>query len=312
MTTPLLRLASLSCVLGVAACGSQPSTTDITVDVGTELDATADVTPLDSGDDGSDVATDTTDATDTADATDTTTDAADGSGADAVDAADGSGSDADAADGSGDTTPGAVCPNGVREGDEECDGDDLGEVTCASLGFELGTVVCGEGCLLDDSACRDPECGDGMLEGDEECDDGGAEDGDGCSFDCVICEDVEETPNDTFDDATRLSYPDTVENNVAQSGNPDFFRTFVPVGAAPNYRVLFEGDTSLIVVELIDIGDAETVTHTSEPLEDGSGVRVFVPGDGGSFSAETSIMRVRTTAPGLCIPYTVVVDNIRG
>jgi len=47
-----------------------------------------------------------------------------------------------------------LCGNGVRDVFEECDGSDLGEATCASLGFASGgTLGCTAGCLLDVSAC---------------------------------------------------------------------------------------------------------------------------------------------------------------
>lgn len=39
------------------------------------------------------------------------------------------------------TTP-AVCGNGDREGNEECDGDNLGGQTCQGLGYESGNLSC--------------------------------------------------------------------------------------------------------------------------------------------------------------------------
>lgn len=78
-------------------------------------------------------------------------------------------------DGDGDpdpTTGGAECGNGVSEGEEQCDGADLGGTTCESLGYEGGTLACGPDCILDASGCDfgGAVCGDGQINGVEECD----------------------------------------------------------------------------------------------------------------------------------------------
>ncbi|MBI3767819.1 MAG: hypothetical protein HY271_04895 [Deltaproteobacteria bacterium] len=56
----------------------------------------------------------------------------------------------------GSTVPG--CGNGVREGDESCDGADFGGATCASLGFAGGTLGCTAGCGFDGRECVGPGC----------------------------------------------------------------------------------------------------------------------------------------------------------
>ena len=51
----------------------------------------------------------------------------------------------------------AVCGDGVRDGDEACDGADLGGATCASATDQFvrgGTVACTPDCKLDTSDCR--------------------------------------------------------------------------------------------------------------------------------------------------------------
>ena len=45
------------------------------------------------------------------------------------------------------------CGDGVKNGTEDCDDPDLGGATCASLGFESGTLACSVGCGLDVSGC---------------------------------------------------------------------------------------------------------------------------------------------------------------
>ncbi len=61
-----------------------------------------------------------------------------------------------------------VCGNGVREGDEECDGPDLGGATCVTLGYERGTLGCTSDCSFNVSGCS--TCGNGIREGVEQCD----------------------------------------------------------------------------------------------------------------------------------------------
>lgn len=68
--------------------------------------------------------------------------------------ADGSDGDTTEADGTADTGP-STCGDGVREGEEECDGADLGGSTCAAIpGFVGGTLACAESCTFDVSACE--------------------------------------------------------------------------------------------------------------------------------------------------------------
>lgn len=45
------------------------------------------------------------------------------------------------------------CGNGVKDGDDSCDGDDLGDATCEMLGFDGGEVSCDASCALVTDAC---------------------------------------------------------------------------------------------------------------------------------------------------------------
>ena len=61
------------------------------------------------------------------------------------------------------------CGSNVIEGEETCDGSDLGGQTCTSLGFDGGTLACGAQCdEFDTSGCS--TCGNGVIEGGETCD----------------------------------------------------------------------------------------------------------------------------------------------
>jgi len=66
------------------------------------------------------------------------------------------------------------CGDGARDEDfgEECDQDDLGGVSCESIGGYFGTLQCDDACRLDYSFCM--RCGDGFVQEEqgEECDQG--------------------------------------------------------------------------------------------------------------------------------------------
>jgi hypothetical protein len=52
-----------------------------------------------------------------------------------------------------------VCGNDVIEGDEVCDGSDLGGETCQSQGFDGGTLACNGDCQgFDTSGCTTGTC----------------------------------------------------------------------------------------------------------------------------------------------------------
>ncbi|MCA9697254.1 MAG: lamin tail domain-containing protein, partial [Myxococcales bacterium] len=66
------------------------------------------------------------------------------------------GNDEVAATDTTDSTEGdPVCGDGVRQGDEACDGSDLGGQSCQGLnpGFSGGTLACSDSCSFDDSGC---------------------------------------------------------------------------------------------------------------------------------------------------------------
>ncbi len=77
--------------------------------------------------------------------------------------------EAEGADGGGDSGAG-TCGNGVLEGTEECDGNNLGGATCEGLGYSGGELACGTDCVLDKDLCEEGQCGNGLLDSGEECD----------------------------------------------------------------------------------------------------------------------------------------------
>ena len=65
--------------------------------------------------------------------------------------------------------PSGTCGNGSIDGNDDCDGLDLGGATCESLGFQGGTLACSAGCGLDVSGCV-VTCGNATLDPGEDCD----------------------------------------------------------------------------------------------------------------------------------------------
>lgn len=65
----------------------------------------------------------------------------------------------------------AVCGDDVAEGSEMCDGVDLKNQTCASLGFREGTLSCSADCTsFDTLECIPMDCGNGQIDTGELCD----------------------------------------------------------------------------------------------------------------------------------------------
>jgi len=80
----------------------------------------------------------------------------------------------------GDSGTGAVCNNGVVEGEEQCD-------MSANCGSDCNCIP---GLIPFEGACFYNYCNNGVVEDWEECDDGNSINGDGCSNDCTIEETI--------------------------------------------------------------------------------------------------------------------------
>jgi hypothetical protein len=66
----------------------------------------------------------------------------------------------------------ARCGDGVAQGHEACDGVDLLEQTCETLGLPQGALACTPACTFDVARCAPPPvvCGDGLAQAAEGCD----------------------------------------------------------------------------------------------------------------------------------------------
>ena len=61
-----------------------------------------------------------------------------------------------------------TCGNGQADSGEQCDGSDLNGASCASLGYDTGTLSC-TACAFDTSACVE-NCGNATIDLGEDCD----------------------------------------------------------------------------------------------------------------------------------------------
>jgi len=100
--------------------------------------------------------------------------------------------------------PDPACGNGVREGSEQCDGDDFGGLTCRDFLYDGGTLACNPDCSLDVSACY--VCGDGTRNGSEDCD--------GYDLGGKTCQDL------GYDDGTLLCNLDCTYNTSRCVNSP--------------------------------------------------------------------------------------------
>ncbi len=103
------------------------------------------------------------------DASESGADGMDGSTAGMDSSAGGAGGSSGGAGGSADGIGGAgedpFCGNGIIDRDqlEQCDGDNLGDETCSSLGYGGGTLTCGPACFYEVIMCEGVQDGSGAY-----------------------------------------------------------------------------------------------------------------------------------------------------
>jgi cysteine-rich repeat protein len=222
------------------------------------------------------------------------------------------------------TSSGAVCGDGVRNGDELCDGGDLGNETCASQGSPgNGELRCDDQCKFDLSQCS--RCGNGALNENEDCDDGNTDPGDGCDAVChfegtscqqpieVVIDDDEvvviTTTNEAGDAAPGVCFDATGAGRVLRvSAESDGFLTaWVRRDGTAYDTSLRMGygcfDTFVCADSYDESSDLQPAGGEVGSLFVSGGDEVFVfveawsPDDVGDFTVELSLSRGRCQEP---------------
>ncbi len=113
-----------------------------------------------------------------------------------------------------DASSGPLCGNGVAERGEECDGDDLLDTSCASLGFDEGTLHCNaatcrfntSGCVFEDpppdtacAECTEEHCGEAIA---------------GCQNDSLCMDGIDCIPDRCGPDADVMCALDCFDGNM--------------------------------------------------------------------------------------------------
>ena len=134
---------------------------------------------------------------------------------------------------------GEMCGNGIVEGAEECDGDDLNGHDCTTLGqgFTGGELACHDYCLFDTSGCTggSEDCGNGVVDSGEECDGDDLNDqtceevgnyvggtlscNNDCTFDTGACEADEDCGNGIIDEGEDCDGDNLGDNECADVGD---------------------------------------------------------------------------------------------
>ena len=155
---------------------------------------------------------------------------------------------------------GAVCGNGIKEKNENCDcGTDATKLPsgCKAVnGLFYGddkNPGCSKTCTLEPK-CRDASgknracdatCGDGNIDPNEKCDDGNMVDGDGCSSSCQVedgftCSTTTKQDSSTCQSGSGqclelpVTYRDFQPQNAASGGHPDFYWLSATQWCVPN------------------------------------------------------------------------------
>ncbi|HVJ20760.1 MAG TPA: DUF4215 domain-containing protein, partial [Polyangiaceae bacterium] len=199
----------------------------------------------------------------------------------------------------------ASCGDGMVAPDEECDGDNLLDATCESLGFTDGTLACSANCSLDTSDCSGSEnCGDGAdNDGDMlvDCEDDDCEES--CADPCAAPE-VLADPAEIM--ATTAGRADAVSSDCSASSptpGPDVVYAF-EASTTGMLEIVLES-TQLMQVSVLDAcsGSAATVAcddqFLSLPVTAGDSlliaVEAYEPGEAGPF-----VLNVKSRALDVC------------
>lgn len=189
---------------------------------------------------------------------------------------------------------GESCGDGVREGGEVCDGEDLGGKSCADLGLIDGVLACDSNCVFDAEKCEaPPTCGNGVLDGTEPCD--GAELGgatcegldftggalscaENCAFDTSQCESL---PPGWYDKSYKKRRMLTIPASRVKGSHSDFpvvvtFTDGLIAELGDAGKLVFADADKLKYSHEVEVADAERlIVWVEVPALDDAVDRVF-------------------------------------
>jgi len=118
------------------------------------------------------------------------------------------------------------CGNNIKEDDEKCDGSDFGGLSCASYGYDAGSLMCSSDCsYLSPRNCYN-YCGNGAIDAGEDCD-GSNLNGQTCSSlgyraGDLTCHEAVSSNECTFDISECEYCGDGVKNGMEYCDGSDF------------------------------------------------------------------------------------------
>jgi hypothetical protein len=182
-------------------------------------------------------------------------------------------------DGNGNCT--TFCGNGIADGTEQCDTNDLRGQTCVLLGFQTGTLACNANCTYNETGCS--TCGDGIISGTEVCD--------GSNLGSATCGSEDEAPGTLACSSSCTSFDTTQCTGGWITANTNFNGTVCIDG------LLYDAPGDLLAVCTSDDGIWRgQVDNGSLPIDDPS----WVNADGSNAGSDvTSLLGVGVAVFGL-------------